>query len=152
MNQTQSNLGWTTRKVKGKSGRIRVSPLYIFFFWFALYACLFSWLVCILHFPAVCIFFVTAFFHKDPPPYLGKYLFLLFEILNDFQWKKKLKSSVMRLRWLSSHSLQIKANQISPEKQNNGWYYRNFLGSGINKKWPYLYVIMTPKFTDHYYC
>lgn len=150
MNQTQSNLGWTTRPVKGKSGRIRVSPLYIFFFLVCV-ICMFIFLACMYSAFSSCLhFFVTAFFHKDPPPYLGKYLLLLFKILNDFQWKKKLKSSVMRLRWLPSHSLQMKADQISPEKQNNGWYYRNFLGSGINKKWPYLYVIMTPKFTDHY--
>ena len=151
MNQTQSNLGWTTIKVKGKSGRIRVSPSYIFFL--VCFICMFIFLACMYSAFSSCLhFFWHSFFHKDPPPYLGKYLLLLFKILNDFQWKKKLKSSVMRLRWLPSQSLQIKANQISPDKQNNGWYYRNFLSSSINKKWPYLYVIMTPKFTDHYYC
>ena len=152
MNQTQSNLGWTTRKVKGKSWRIRVSPLYIFFFGLLYMYVYFLSLYVFCIFQLFAFFLAQLFFIRIPPPYLGKYLLLLFKILNDFQWKKKLKSSVMRLRWLPSQSLQIKANQISPEKQNNGWYYRNFLSSSINKKWPYLYVIMTPKFTDHYYC
>ena len=150
MNQTQSNLGWTTRKVKGKSGRIRVSPWYIFFFG------LLYMHVYFLSLYVFCIFQLFAFFLSQlffiRIPRLFREIFIIaVQNFERFSMKKKLKSSVMRLRWLPSHSLQIKANQISPEKQNNGWYYRNFLGSGINKKWPYLYV-MTPKFTDHYYC
>ena len=121
MNQTQSNLGWTTRQVKGKSGRIRVSPLYIFFF-LVCFICMFIFLACMYSAFSSCLhFFVTAFFHNDPPPPLFREIFIIaVENFERFSMKKKLKSSVMRLRWLPSHSLQIKANQISPEKQNNG--------------------------------
>ena len=150
MNQTQSNLGWTTRKVKGKSGRIRVSPLYIFFFGLLYMHVYFLSLYVFCIFQLFAFFLSQLFFIRIPP--LFREIFIIaVQNFERFSMKKKLKSSVMRLRWLPSHSLQIKANQISPEKQNNGWYYRNFLGSGINKKWPYLYVT-TPKFTDHYYC
>ena len=122
MNQTQSNLGWTTRKVKGKSGRIRVSPLYVyFFFWFAYMHVYFLSLYVFCTFQLFAFFLSQLFFIRIPPPPLFREIFIIaVQNFERFSMKKKLKSSVMRLRCLPSHSLQIKANQISPGKQNDG--------------------------------
>ena len=88
MNQTQSNLGWTTRKVKGKSGRIRVSPLYIFFFGLLYMHVYFLSLYVFCIFQLFAFFLSQLFFIRIPP--LFREIFIIaVQNFERFSMKKK---------------------------------------------------------------